>query len=252
MHVDEAAVAEVVVAPHLLQKRFAAEHPTGVRREFDQQPELGLREVNRLATSRDRALLRDDLQIGEPHPSHAGVRRPGPSQHCADACGEFLGDERFGEVVVGTCLEAGTHGVGVGAGGDHDDRHVAQSADGAADIEPVDAGEHDVDEHDVAGLAGERRDRVLAVGGLRDLPALVLQRQLHRRADSFVVLDGQDSCTHTGQSFRSTPPRRDSRPGRRSQLIGPMGEEEVSERPYEVGAAMIWPAARSQSLSPCS
>src|SRR5262249_20377777 len=41
--VDEAAVAEVVVAPHPLEELVAAQHHAGMVRELAQQQELGLR-----------------------------------------------------------------------------------------------------------------------------------------------------------------------------------------------------------------
>ena len=214
MDVDESTVAEVVVAPHLLQERFAAEHATGVRCEFHEQAELGLGEVDLLAVAGDRALLGDDLEVGEPHAGHPGVGRPGPSEQRPDPCRQLLRDERFGEVVVGARLEPGDHVVGVGPGGDHDDRHVTQPADGAAHVESVEAGQHDVDEDDVGGLPGEVRDGLLTVGRLRDLPALVLERQLHGCADSFVVLDRQDSCAHARESRTPQPLDRVSRCGR--------------------------------------
>ena len=114
-----------------------------------------------------------------------------------DAGRQLLRRERLGEVVVGARLEPGDDVVGVVAGRDHDDRHVARLAQRAAQLEPVDARQHDVDQHDVGGLAAERLERVLAAGGLLDGPALVLERQLHRRADALVVLDGQDPGSHS-------------------------------------------------------
>ena len=50
-----------------------------------------------------------------------------------------FGRERLGEVVVGAGLEAGDDVVGVVAGRDHDDRHVARAAQRAAQLEAVDA-----------------------------------------------------------------------------------------------------------------
>jgi hypothetical protein len=86
--------------------------------------------------------------------------------------------------------------VGVGAGCDHDDRDIAGPADGTAHLEPVDTGQHDVDQHDVSGVAIERVKGILTVVGLFDDPAFVLQGHLHRGADALVVLDGQNARSH--------------------------------------------------------
>ena len=74
--------------------------------------------------------------------------------------------------------------------------HVGLAADGPADLEAVDVGEHDVDQHDVGGRLGELRQRLLAVLRLVDRPALVLEGQAHRRADALIVFDAQDPGAH--------------------------------------------------------
>ena len=95
----------------------------------------------------------------------------GPAQQRADAGRQLLGCERLGEVVVGAGLEPGDHVVGVGPGRHHDDRHVARSADRPAHLEAVDAGQHDVDEHDVGRLAAEGLERFLAARRPRRRPS---------------------------------------------------------------------------------
>ncbi len=144
----------------------------------------------------------------------ARVAGPHPAEQRPDAGRQLLGGERLGQVVVGTRLEARHDVVGVGAGRDHDDRDVGHPADGAADVEAVDAGQHDVDQHDVGRLALEGVERLLAGVGLLDRPALVLERQLDRGADALVVLDQQDPhaaarrrrTSHPWRFARSTTP----------------------------------------------
>jgi hypothetical protein len=86
--------------------------------------------------------------------------------------------------------------VGVGPGRHHDDGDVGHPTDGPADVEAVDAGEHDVDEDDVGRLALEGVERLLAGVGFLDRPALVLEGQLDGGTDALVVFDGQDAGTH--------------------------------------------------------
>src|SRR5690606_5399620 len=208
--VDQAAVAEVAVAPHPLEQRLAAEHPARARRQLDEEAELGLGEVDLLALAPDDALLGDDLEVAEAKVRAARVAGPDPAEQRPDAGRQLLGGERLGQVVVGTRLEARHDVVGGGAGRDHDDRDVGHPADGAADVEAVDAGQHDVDQHDVGGLALEGVEGLLAGVGLLDRPALVLERQLDRGADPLVVLDRQDAGTH-GQDRASSARRMCSR-----------------------------------------
>ena len=65
-----------------------------------------------------------------------------------------------------------------------------------ADLEAVDAREHDVDQHDVGRIGLEGVERFLAGGGLDDVPTLVFEGEFDRGADALVVLDGQDARSH--------------------------------------------------------
>jgi hypothetical protein len=70
-------------------------------------------------------------------------------------------------------------------------------SDRPAQLEAVDAGEHDVDQHHVGRVPLERLDRVLPGGRRFDRPALVLEGELQCAADPLVVFDCQDARTHT-------------------------------------------------------
>jgi hypothetical protein len=111
--------------------------------------------------------------------------------------------------------------VAVGPGRHHDDGDVAGLAQGPADLEPVHAGEHEVDQGDIGRLVGEDPQRLLAAGRLLDLVALVLQRHAHGRPDASVVLQHQDASSH-----RSGP---STTPGERSGATG--GSSAVPDRP---------------------
>ena len=125
-----------------------------------------------------------------------GLGGPHAAQQGPDAGRQLLRCERLGEVVVGAGFESGDDVVRVVAGGHHHDGDVAGAADRAAQLESVDARQHDVDQHDVGLSACEQLDRLLTALCLVDGPTLVLERELDGRADAFVVLDGKDSCAH--------------------------------------------------------
>ena len=55
--------------------------------------------------------------------------------------------------------------------GDHDDGHLRPASHAAADLEAVDAGQHDVEEHQVETVVLEGREGAFARGRTRDLNA---------------------------------------------------------------------------------
>ena len=84
----------------------------------------------------------------------------------------------------------------VGAGGNHDDRNIADTSNRAANVKAIDAGKHDVDQDHIAGVAGKCLKRFLAGVCFLNLPTLVLKGEANGGTDSFVVLDGKDAGSH--------------------------------------------------------
>ena len=114
-----------------------------------------------------------------------------PAQGGADPGGQLLGNDGLGDVVVGTGLEPGDQVVGVGLGGDDDDRHDARGPQVAADLEAAHVGQPQIEQHQVRLPFGERGQPGPAVFGLADLVALVLEGQAQRQPDGIVVFDEQ-------------------------------------------------------------
>ena len=79
------------------------------------------------------------------------------------------------------------------------------ATDRPAQFEAVHSRQHDVDQHDVGGVALERLDGVLAGRGRLHRPALVFEGQLERAPDPLVVLDCQDARTHARLVWHVTP-----------------------------------------------
>ena len=72
------------------------------------------------------------------------------SEKCPYAGGEFAEIEGFGEVIVGTGVEASNSAGDFVLGGEEEDwRGVASIAEGAADGESVEAREHDIENDEV-------------------------------------------------------------------------------------------------------
>ena len=68
------------------------------------------------------------------------------AEDALDAGDELARVERLRQVVVGADLEADDLVDVLVAGGQHQDRHVGGLADAPADLEPVDVGQHQVED----------------------------------------------------------------------------------------------------------
>ena len=116
-----------------------------------------------------------------------------PAQHRSHAQLELTEAEGFGDVVVRAVLKPLDALVLLAPGGEHDQRQVASHrAQPSAHLEPSDAGQHEVEDHEVDRRTGEALDRRLPVcHGLHEMPApreVARNGVPHRR----VVLDEQD------------------------------------------------------------
>jgi hypothetical protein len=87
--------------------------------------------------------------------------------------------------------------VGVGACCHHDDWNIARATNGATQFKAVNAGKHDVNQYDIGGLTKEQNRRFFATRRFVDGPAFVFKRQLDSGANSFIIFNSKDSCSHT-------------------------------------------------------
>ena len=82
------------------------------------------------------------------------------------------------------------------AWGEHEHRLMAIFLDPSADLEPVEAGEHEV-EHDQVGFPAQRLFHpARAVAGGADLEPLAAQAGRDRIGDGSLVFDDQDASCH--------------------------------------------------------
>ena len=136
----------------------------------------------------------------------------GAAEHGAEAEDEFVGLERFAEVVVGAGFEPGDAVFGRAAGGEQQDGEVlAVLAEGGGEVEAGFAGHHDV-EHEGVGLDGAELVAGFGhVGGGGDAEALLGQVAGQQPAEAGVVVDDKDvgvAVGHCGEgSFLSSVAR---------------------------------------------
>ena len=119
-----------------------------------------------------------------------------PSEEGADPGAQLAQAERLGHVVVGAELEPDDL-VELGIlGRQHDDRHARLGPDDAADLDPRQLGEHQVEQDEVRALGTELDQRLAAVGGRHDPESVGLERVDERLAKGRLVVDDEDRSCH--------------------------------------------------------
>ena len=195
MGVDAAGVELGALAPDLLNHLAARHHPSRTGRQQREQVELGRGERHRLAVAQHLVPAEVDDHAGELQPAwtHLGGAAPLPSQLGTDAGGELTKLEGLGDEVVGADLQADDDIDDVAVAGDHDDGHLDPcGAQPAADVEPCEAREVEVEEDEVGvGLFGHAQ-AFDAVGGHLHLKAVLATEQGDHAAHRRVVVDDQD------------------------------------------------------------
>ena len=144
------------------------------------------------------------------------VAQPADPEQRAQPRQELDAVERFVEEVVGAGFEAADLALDVGERGQHDHRDEAGRARGLdppADLEPVEARHHDVEEDRLRRLGGDRLERRQAVAREADLEALVREDRRQKLEVLGLIVDRQDPRRLSGWSrhrghYLSTPPRR--------------------------------------------
>jgi len=121
------------------------------------------------------------------------------AKHGFDAGDEFAGTEGLGDVVVGADFKA-EDAVGLAAfGGEKNDGNAGEAgglADGAAKLEAVAAGDHDIEDEKRGTLALGIRNDVRAGGIDADDEAIVLQMMANEARDIRIVFDDEDAWFH--------------------------------------------------------
>src|SRR5690606_14526241 len=152
-------------------------------------------------------------------------------QVCAHAGEQLLDAEGLDEVVVGTGVEPRDLVVYRVLGGEDDYRRVAGLADAPGDLEAVEDGQHEVEDHQVGVEFTELREAGYAVVADHRFIALGLQLEVDELGDLLLVFDDQykwfsfhgrimpcvlmrELLTPSAAPFRTTPGRGRWCPGR--------------------------------------
>ena len=122
----------------------------------------------------------------------AALSRQSP-ENGPDSGGQFTGTEWLGHIVVRSQTQAGELVLVGGPGGEHDNRYLGFISQSAADLQAIDAGQHDV-QHDKVGMALSCLSQSLnAVISGEDAVAIPMQVELDQLYCFYIVIDNQDS-----------------------------------------------------------
>ena len=167
------------------------------RRGHEQRERAGLgmgqRNLRAVQARRTRFLVKDESV----ERFAAGYRRRA-AKHGLYAGEQHAAGEGFRDVVVCAKLET-AHDVGIfGFRGEHQDARLGEFgslADAAADGQPVDTGQHEVQQHEVRLVAADEvKAGIAAFCSADGSEACVTQQHLQQRADRLVVFYGYYGC----------------------------------------------------------
>ncbi len=124
------------------------------------------------------------------------VRREETPERSPEPREELVHPERLGDVVVGAGVQRGDL-VGLGVAHRQDDDRDAAPAPNAFDhFDAADAGEAEIDDHDVGTAAGHKVERVFAGLGEVDVEPAGPEVDANRAADLSFVVDDEDTGGH--------------------------------------------------------
>ncbi len=206
--VDRALVRLEGDAVDLVQQLRAREDPPGLAGHGRQERELGGGQLHRLVASGDAHARHVQAQV--PSPKELALSRTGmPAQDRAHAGHQLARAERLRDVVVRAELEADDPVGLVVASGEHDDRQLTGTTDGARHVQPVESRQPEIQHHEVRRLGPDPHQRLVAGAGRRDAEARIGQVVGDEPNDLRLVVHDQDgrhgSANRTRRAVRRRP-----------------------------------------------
>jgi hypothetical protein len=119
----------------------------------------------------------------------------GPAQQRSHAREQLAQGEGLDEVVIGAGIEAGDAVIDLAAGGEHQHgRGVAALAQASADLQSVDPGHRDIEDHGAVGDGAQALEGLVSIDGLRHLVVFEGERPRERVLHCGLVVDDQYAC----------------------------------------------------------
>ena len=199
MDVDRARFAVVLIAPDAVQQEVAGEHLAAAEDQHLEELEL-LEGEGELFAALERLVVRD---VDHDVAGAQGLRLAlllgrDAAQEGLDARGKLAHGEGLGDVVVRAELQAEDLVHLVSPCGEHDDRDVAGHAvalEAPADLQAVDAGQHDVQQHKGRALHFAALERLFPGQGRDHVVSGRLQVKRDQFQNMDLIIHSQDGIT---------------------------------------------------------
>ena len=189
-----AGVADVFVAPDVIQQLLSGEYLIGRGRQEIEQLQLLGRHFHRVSHIEDRVVGQVDGEVRVFH-EFACLGRRGrragwlvPAQHGFYPGHQLFRVKGFDHVIVGAQLQSQHLVKGLALGGQHDDGYLAFGAKLPADLIAVHAGQHQIQQYQIRCKAFKGLQRFLAVVGNLGVVALFVQVEGDQLCDIHVVI----------------------------------------------------------------
>ena len=193
------AAAGQIVAPEAALQFLAADQGGGPARQLAQDAEARGAHLDLAALPRDPVPGHVDTDIVHTQLAALGaLLRPAPTQQGPDAGLQLAQGKGFDQIVVGPGVQA-QHTVGHGiTGRQHDDRHLHAVflAQGTAQADAVQPGEHDVQHHQIELAGRGHLEARTAVAGAIQFIAQRLKIGVQVGEDVLVIFHQQDRDRH--------------------------------------------------------
>mmetsp|Transcript_24080 Transcript_24080/g.44519 ORF Transcript_24080/g.44519 Transcript_24080/m.44519 type:complete len:402 (-) Transcript_24080:2106-3311(-) len=207
LHVHRSFLGLAPVAAKILNQLGAADGFTGFGRKELHQLHFGRGEANKVRALPHLAplhVIADGAKRQDLGGRLIGGHIRHPAQDRVDAQQEFLGLERFRDVVIGPRLQPLDPVVGFALGGQQQDGCRVGFAQGPAQADPILAGHHHIHHDQVEIEAREDAPCMRGIAPCRHQKAMAHQEFLQQRADALIVIDDQQMCikiAHVPLSF---------------------------------------------------
>src|SRR5579872_619801 len=175
-------------APHVIENHGTGDHAADVAAQIFQEREFLRGELQEMVAATGFAADQVEFKIGDAQFYRFFLSRAGAAQEVAQAGHEFSESKGLGEVIVAALFEPAYPIVHGAAGGeDQDRRHVSLGAAAADQVEAIQIGKAEINDHGIMNALGGERFGGAGIGGYIHLVAGFDQRALKEFLNRFVV-----------------------------------------------------------------